>query len=98
MEVNGRKIMFTILYHPLVVRDDIPKLSVPWITRVQRAIEERLTTTPDLYGKPLRRSLRGYRKLRVGDWRIIFRIESTTVKILTIQHRSVVYTEAPKRL
>lgn len=89
--------MFSVIYHHLVVRYDIPKLPSAWKEKVRRAIEDRLTAQPNLYGKPLRRSLKGYRKLRVGDYRIIFRIEKNTVKILIIQHRSVVYTEAEKR-
>ncbi len=88
---------FNVVYHHLVVRDDIPKLSNGWKEKVRRVIEERLMTYPDLYGKPLRRSLKGYRKLRVGDYRVIFKIEKNTVKILVIQHRSVVYDAAEKR-
>lgn len=93
----GQVTGFTVVYHPLVVSDDIPKLSKEWKEKVRRAIEERLVTHPDLYGKPLRRSLKGYRKLRVGDYRIIFKIEKNTIRILVIQHRSVVYGEASKR-
>lgn len=90
--------MFGIIYHHLVVREDIPKLSTEWREKIKRAIGERLITRPDLYGKPLRRSFKGYGKLRVGDYRVIFRIEKNTVKILMIQHRSVVYNETPKRI
>ena len=90
--------MFNVTYHHLVVDDDIPKLPNEWKERVRRAIEERLMTQPDLYGKPLRRSLKGYRKLRVGDYRIVFRIEKNTVRILIIQHRSEVYQQAEKRI
>lgn len=89
---------FNLVYHHLVIRDDIPKLSSEWKEKIRRAIEERLTTHPDLYGKPLRRSLKGYRKLRVGDYRVIFKIEKNTVKILIIQHRSVIYNEVEKRV
>ncbi|MBI2642693.1 MAG: type II toxin-antitoxin system RelE/ParE family toxin [Candidatus Wildermuthbacteria bacterium] len=89
--------MFEIVYHHLVVSRDIPKLSSEWKKKVRRAIEERLVTHPDLYGKPLRRSLSGYRKLRVGDYRVIFKIEKRTVKIFIIGHRSVVYDEVEKR-
>ncbi len=88
---------FKIVYHPLVVRDDIPKLSPEWKTKIQKAIEERLTTRPEIYGKPLRRSLKGYRKLRVGDYRVIFLLEKNLIKILVIQHRSVVYDRINKR-
>ncbi len=90
--------MYDVVYHYFVMRDDIPKLPNEQKKRVRHAIEERLTTHPDLYGKPLRRSLKGYRKLRVGDWRVIFRIEKRVVKILIIQHRSVVYAQAEKRI
>lgn len=90
--------MFKIFYHHLVVRDDIPKLSAVWKKKVRSAIESRLATKPELYGKPLRRSLKNYRKLRVGDYRVIFRIENGVVTILVIQHRSVVYSFAEKRI
>lgn len=90
--------MFNVVYHHLAVRNDIRKLSNEWRKKIRRAIEERLTTHPELYGKPLRRSLKGYRKLRVGEYRIIFKIEKNTVKILIIQHRSAVYDEVSKRI
>ncbi len=90
--------MWRVIYHRRVAADDIPNLPAVWRNKIRRAITERLTTHPDLYGKPLRRSLKGYRKLRVGDYRIIFRLERKAVKILAIQHRSAVYTAVPKRL
>ena len=91
--------MFRILYHYLVVEDDIPRIALLWKKKIKRAIEERLSVKPDvLYGKPLRRSFKGYRKLRVGDYRIIYRIEPDTVIIFVIRHRSVVYEIAEKRI
>ncbi len=90
--------MFQIIYHHLVGSVDLPNLSAEWKEKIRRAIEQRLTTHPDLYGKPLRRSLKGYRKLRVGDWRVIFRIQKDKVKIFIIQHRSAVYNEMEKRI
>ena len=89
--------MFKILYHILVVKEDIPALVSIWKKKMKRTIESRLRTRPDIYGKPLRRSLKGYRKLRVGDYRVIYRIEENTVKIFVIKHRSVVYESAEKR-
>ncbi len=93
MKLLGGK--FGILYHPAVIREDIPKLSPAWRKRVRRAIEEKLTVAPEAFGKPLRRSLKGYRKLRVGNYRVIFRISERDVKIFVIQHRSVVYRNIP---
>jgi len=91
-------VSFDIRYHELVVKEDIPSLPSVWRKKIQRAIESRLTVRPEAYGKPLRQSLKGYRKLRVGDWRVIFRIEKKTVKIFIIQHRSVVYNMIQKRI
>ena len=90
--------MFEIEYHHLVVSVDIPKLSTEWKEKIQRAIKHRLSIHPDLYGKPLRRSLKGYWKLRVGDYRVIFKIDKNAVKIFIIQHRSAVYDEIDKRI
>ena len=89
---------FDIRYHELVIKEDIPRLSSGWREKIKRAIEEKLNTHPELYGKPLRQSLKGYRKLRVGDYRVIFRIEGNTVKIFIIQHRSVVYQMIQQRI
>ena len=89
--------IFEILYHYLVVHEDIPKLPKLWREKIRTTIEKRLISKPDLYGKPLRRSLKGYYKFRVGDYRIIFKIEKRKVKILIIQHRSIVYSDIRKR-
>lgn len=83
--------MYEVQYDDSVLRDDVPRLSATLKERVRSAIEEKLMTFPDRFGKPLRRSLKGYRKLRVGDYRIVFRIEGRTVKIFAIKHRSIVY-------
>ncbi len=88
---------FELVYHELVVSEDLPKLSSVWKDKIRFSIETRLMTQPELYGKPLRRSLKGYRKLRIEDYRVIFRIEARTVKILMIAHRSVVYATVTNR-
>lgn len=89
---------FEILYHTKVLKEDIANLTLLWRNKIRFAIEEKLTTAPDFYGKPLRRSLRGYRKLRVGDYRVVFRIHRNKVYILAILHRSVIYKKVSKRL
>lgn len=92
------ELRFLIQYHELVVQEDIPRLPKKWKEVIRKAIGEKLTTHPEVFGKPLRRSLKGFRKLRVGDYRVIFRIEERTVNIFTIQHRSVVYHKFEKRI
>ncbi|KKT01670.1 MAG: cytotoxic translational repressor of toxin-antitoxin stability system [Candidatus Peregrinibacteria bacterium GW2011_GWF2_43_17] len=88
---------FRIKYHDAVCRFDVPKLPKSIGKRIKFAIEEKLMTEPAKFGKPLRRSLKGYRKLRVGDYRIVFRIEGDSVLIFAIEHRSRVYLKITKR-
>ena len=89
---------FEIFYHQLVVKEDMLKLGNADKNNIRKAIENKLTTNPETFGKPLRRSLKAYRKLRVGDYRVIYRIESKKVKIFYIGHRSIVYKKADKRI
>ncbi len=90
-------VIFEIIYHELVVADDISRLSKIDKIRIKQAIGEKLVYLPEVFGKPLRRSLKGYRKLRVGDYRVIFSIQNQTVKIFCIGHRSVVYRDVLRR-
>lgn len=60
---------------------------------IQRAIKERLATDPLSYGKPLRFSYKGHRRIRVSHYRIIYRVEdqNVIVIIVNIDHRKDVY-------
>ena len=89
---------FEIAYHPLVAKEDISNLGTADKINIKKAIESKLSTNPETFGKPLRRSLKGYRKLRVGDYRVIYRIETAKVKIFYIGHRSIVYKKASNRI
>jgi mRNA interferase RelE/StbE len=90
--------MYKILYSDEVVKEDLVDILEPWKSEIRKAIESKLMTRPEVYSRPLRRSLKGYRKLKVGDYRIVLRIEDEVVKVFVIQHRLVVYEIAPKRL
>jgi len=89
---------YNLLYHPDILKQDLPKIPRNLQAIIRRAIEDRLVKEPMLYGEPLRQSLRGHRKLRVGDYRIIYRIEKNTVIILKIGHRKEVYSQVFCRL
>jgi mRNA interferase RelE/StbE len=90
--------LYTILYDEKVVKVDIPKIDKKEILDIKRGIEQKLTTHPEIFGKPLRTSLVGLRKLRIGNYRIIFEISKKKVIIFTIGHRRDVYDIARKRL
>lgn len=90
------EITYVIRYQQEVVSKHIPALDPTIRTLIKRAIEERLMADPIGFGKPLRYSLKGHRRLRVGDYRIIYRIDATakTVIIVAIMHRKDVYEDA----
>lgn len=82
-----------LAYPPQVISDDISSLGAAEAKRVKNAIETKLAVDPFLFGKPLRYSLKGVRALRVGDWRILYIIDASTIRIGAIMHRSVVYAK-----
>jgi mRNA interferase RelE/StbE len=86
---------YVIEYLPDVVADDIPALPKTMRLMIKRAIEERLMVDPIGFGKPLRYSLKGHRRLRINDYRVIYRIHplSHTVIIVAIKHRKEIYEE-----
>jgi mRNA-degrading endonuclease RelE of RelBE toxin-antitoxin system len=79
---------YRVEYLRSVVEDDIPALPKSAKHQVRRAIEAKLTTHPFELGKPLRYSLRGARRLRVGDYPVIYRIEPPDLLLVVkIGHR-----------
>jgi len=90
--------MFSIRYDKRV-KNDIASLSSAAQARIKKAIEEKLITRPELFGKPLRHSLLGFRSLRVGDYRVVYLIEdSKEVFVVLIAHRKDVYKTSSKRI
>ncbi len=84
---------YTLLYEPIVVKKHIPALPKKVRTLVKTAIEDRLSFDPIGYGKPLRYSLKSHRRLRVGDYRIVYRVvpDTHSVIIIAILHRKEIY-------
>jgi len=74
-------------------KSEIENLDGPIRKIIKRAIEEKLMVEPLKFGLPLRRSLLGFFKLRVGNYRIIYKIEKKEVIVLVISvgHRKEVY-------
>ena len=88
---------FELRYHPDVRKIDIPLLNKKLRERIKKSIETRLMTEPHRYGEPLRKTLKGYWKLRVGDYRIVFKVVKDEVRIFGIIHRKKVYDHIIKR-
>jgi mRNA interferase RelE/StbE len=97
MKKYGHKMTYTLKYHPDVKKVDLPEIDKKNKLMIKRAIEERLSTHPEAYGKPLQRTLKGYWKLRVGEYRIVFKISGNEIVILGIVHRKNIYQRVKKR-
>jgi mRNA-degrading endonuclease RelE of RelBE toxin-antitoxin system len=45
-----------------------------------------------LRAKAMRGDLKGYHRIRTGDWRVLFRVEADVI-VVRIAHRSTVYDD-----
>lgn len=85
------EIKYTIIYQEHVVKNHITTLPKKEKQLIKNAIEQKLMVDPLYFGKPLRYSLKGHRRLRVLNYRIVYRIENYTVIITAIKHRKDIY-------
>ena len=85
--------IYNILYQDEVIKKHIPRLSIAVKSIVKSNIESKLVSDPISFGKPLRYSLKGHRRLRVGDFRIVYRIDGENVIIIAIKHRKDIYSK-----
>lgn len=88
---------FAAIYHPDIA-DDLAQIPRNLQERIETAIRLRLCISPQNYGKPLASNLAGYWKLRVGDFRVIYKIVKGEIWILGIINRRDVYKDIVKRL
>jgi mRNA interferase RelE/StbE len=83
---------FTVELKPDAIKN-LKKIPNPFLKLIKRVILEKLEVNPFFYGKPLKYSLHGIRSIRVGDYRILYKIDEITkhVIIFKIDHRKEVY-------
>jgi len=84
---------YRVLYHPMVVSRDLPRLDPPTRLRIRTAIERKLTTRPEAAAKPLAHTTQRLWSFRVGDWRVIFALRDEEIWVLRIGHRREVYAD-----
>lgn len=89
---------FKVYLHPDVISRDMTGINRDMQERILNAIDQRLATSPERYGHRLRHSLKGYWKLRVGDYRLVFRISGDEVWIMGIGNRKEIYSQIGPRL
>ena len=94
--------MWQVEIHPLVWEEDFSRLDPPARVRITKAIRRKLTTNPTAFGKPLSGPLRGYWRLRVEEYRVIYRIEQHRLIVIVVKvgmrRDAQIYTEAIPRL
>lgn len=87
---NSGKEKYKIIYHKSV-EDDVSKIDKSFVKKIYSGITDKLALAPEIYGLPLRGTLKKYRKFRVEDYRVIYSIENKTIIIKIIGHRKDVY-------
>ncbi len=94
--------MWKIRVHRLVVDEDFKKISESDRSLIIRTIYKKLSRAPGEYGTPLRHGLKGFWKLRVSDYRVIYRIVKEEVQVLVLKvgmrKNKEVYLEMLERL
>ena len=75
---------YSVVVDVLVLKKDFQKIGPEDQRKIIRAIRHRLTTRPKDYGKPLKGELKGFWKLRVGQFRVIYEIRDDQVVVSVI--------------
>jgi mRNA interferase RelE/StbE len=92
---------WTILYHP-DVNEDLESVGPSAARRITRAIDEKLIKAPDQFGAPLSGNLTNFRKLRIGDYRVVYQVIDDRVIIFVLavgpRRDKEVYKSALKRV
>lgn len=76
--------MFKVLIDELVLKKDFKKIDKTGQQRIIKTIRKKLTLKPKEFGKPLAGDLKGYWKLRIGEYRVIYEIEEEKVLVYVI--------------
>jgi mRNA interferase RelE/StbE len=97
MTHSGKK--WKVVFNTFVY-SDFNEIDQYFASKIKSAIDSRLTQAPEMFGFPLRGDLKNFRRLRVGDYRIIFSVSGTKnmVLIQAVGHRKEIYDIAKKRL
>lgn len=89
--------MWNVVYRESI-RKDLKLIDKKHQKLIRKTIEEKLMIDPVKFGKLLRRTLKGLKKLRVGDYRIIYSVSKkiVTVEVIKVGHRREVYSKPLK--
>ena len=77
--------IWKVKIHKLVLSEDFKPISRFAQKAILKAIHRKLSIAPREYGKPLFGELKGYWRLRIGDYRAIYKIRKDVVEVLVIK-------------
>ena len=66
------------------IKKEFRKLGHSARVAILSSVEKMPTTKPDEYGEPLVRELVGYRKLPVGQWRVVYYVDKGQILVLVL--------------
>jgi mRNA interferase RelE/StbE len=75
--------MFKVLIDELVFKKDFKKIDKIDQLRIIKTIRKKLTK-PEEFGRPLTGKVKGYWKLRIGEFRVIYEIENDKIIVYVI--------------
>jgi len=79
---------------PDEIGDRVRSLHPALKRKIRATIDDLLSDTAQ--GKPLQGQLLGFNSIRVGRFRVVYRVQQDIVEILTIGPRRTVYEEADR--
>jgi mRNA interferase RelE/StbE len=90
-----------IFYHK-DVDDDLKSVGPAAAKRIMQTINNKLIKDPEKFGAPLSNNLKNFRKLRIGDFRVVYQVldKRVTVFVLAIGPRrdKEIYRSASSRI
>ncbi len=91
---------FPFLYHH-EVEEDLESIGPFAVRRIVKAIDAKLTRAPLKFGAPLSENLANFRKLLVGDYRVVYQVREKTVMVYVLavgpRRDKEIYRAAVKR-
>ena len=72
-----------IIYHK-DVDNDLKSVGPAAAKRIMRTINEKLTRAPEKFGAPLSNNLKDFRKLRIGDFRVVYQVLNKKVIVFVL--------------
>lgn len=72
-----------IIYHK-DVDNDLKSVGPSAAKRIMRTINKKLTMAPEKFGAPLSNNLKDFRKLRIGDFRVVYQVLNKKVIVFVL--------------